>query len=88
MTFQFDGRDIEFRPGQSVQGALVAVGVLSTRTTRIAGAPRGMFCGIGVCFDCLAVIDGQPDQRSCLTPAEDGMVVCRQEGTGRDDLGV
>lgn len=88
MTFQFDGRDVEFRPGQSVQGALVAAGVLSTRTTRISGAPRGMFCGIGVCFDCLAVINGQTDERTCMIPAEDGMVVCRQEGTGRDDIEI
>ncbi|WP_109211299.1 MULTISPECIES: (2Fe-2S)-binding protein [Microbacterium] len=88
MTFQFDGEEVSFRPGQSVQGALVAHGVLATRTTRLAGAPRGMFCGIGVCFDCLAKVDGEPDQRTCMTPAEDGMVVCAQEGTGRDDLAI
>lgn len=88
MTFQFDGQDIDFRPGQTVQGALAAAGVLSTRTTRIVGAPRGMFCGIGICFDCLAVVDGEPDQRTCLTPVQHGMVVARQEGSARDDLRI
>ncbi|WP_314326231.1 (2Fe-2S)-binding protein [Paenarthrobacter ilicis] len=88
MQLQFDGRDIEFRPGQTIQGALAAAGILATRTTRITGTPRGMFCGIGVCFDCLTEVDGQPNQRSCLVPAEDGMTVTTQKGASYGDLEV
>lgn len=86
MTFTFDGAPVPFRPGQSVGAALIAAGIRSWRTTRIAGRPRGVFCGIGVCFDCLVVIDGRPNERACRVPAADGMRVSAQEGTGRDDL--
>ncbi|HEX5541391.1 MAG TPA: (2Fe-2S)-binding protein [Micromonospora sp.] len=86
--FIFDGRRIEFRPGQSVGAALVNVGMRSWRRTRLTGRPRGIFCGIGVCFDCLVEIDGTPNQRACLIPARAGMVVRRQEGDGHGHLTV
>ena len=80
--FTFDGREIGFESGQSVGAALLAHGVRSWRSTRIAERPRGLFCGIGVCFDCLIVIDGAPNQRACLTPARAGADVRTQLGTG------
>ncbi len=79
-TFGFDGREIVYRPGQSVGAALWAAGERTVRSTRIAGAPRGVFCGIGVCYDCLVVVDGVPDQRACVTPAAPGMQVSTQSG--------
>jgi predicted molibdopterin-dependent oxidoreductase YjgC len=87
-TFTFDGDPIEFRPGQSIGAALIAAGIRSWRTTRVGGAPRGIFCGIGVCFDCLVRVDGTPNRRACRVPAADGMTVTSQEGTGHDDLAV
>jgi predicted molibdopterin-dependent oxidoreductase YjgC len=85
-TFSFDGTDITAAPGQSIGAALLAAGYRSWRTTRHGGAPRGLFCGIGVCFDCLVVVNGRPGRRACLTEVRDGDVVTSQEGTGRDDL--
>jgi predicted molibdopterin-dependent oxidoreductase YjgC len=85
-TFAFDGAPVAFRPGQSVGAALIAAGIRSWRTTRVAGRPRGIFCGIGVCFDCLVVVDGRPNERACRVAAAEDMVVCTQEGTGHDDL--
>jgi aerobic-type carbon monoxide dehydrogenase small subunit (CoxS/CutS family) len=84
----FDDREVDFRPGQTVGAALLAAGVLSWRTTRVDRKPRGIFCGIGVCFDCLVIIDGQPNERACLAIARDGMQVQTQEGTGHNDLAV
>ena len=40
-----------------------------------SGAPRGPFCGMGVCFDCLVTVDGRPSQRACLTKVAAGMDV-------------
>jgi len=51
------------------------------RTTR-AGDPRGLFCGMGVCFDCLVIVDGVPGTRACVTWARDGMIISRQAGAG------
>ncbi|MFF7527512.1 (2Fe-2S)-binding protein [Streptomyces bobili] len=84
-TVTFDGREIEALPGQTVAAALWAVGVVAWRTTREEGRARGVFCGIGVCFDCLVTVDGRPGLRACLTPATPGADIRTQEGTGHDD---
>lgn len=73
-AFAFDGAPVPFRPGQSVGAALAASGITAWRTTRGAAEPRGLFCGIGVCYDCLLTVDGLRSQRACVTPA----------GTGQD----
>jgi hypothetical protein len=85
---EFDGRSIPALPGQTIAAALWAEGVLAWRTTRVGGRPRGAFCGIGVCFDCLATVNGRPNQRTCLLPAQPGDTVTTQEGHGRADLAV
>ena len=79
-TFTFDGRAIPLQPGQSVGAALVAASIRSWRTTRKNGRPRGLFCGIGICYDCLITIDGMPNQRACLTPARPGMQTASNGG--------
>ncbi len=86
ISFTFDGEPVAAEPGQSVAAALIAAGYRSWRRTRVAGRPRGVFCGIGVCFDCLVVVNGRPGQRACLVEVRAGDVVTTQEGTGRDDL--
>lgn len=73
LDLTFDGRPLTARPGQSVGAALTEAGVKSWRSTRVAGKPRGLFCGIGICFDCLLTIDGVPNQRACLAPVQAGM---------------
>jgi aerobic-type carbon monoxide dehydrogenase small subunit (CoxS/CutS family) len=60
--------------GQTVAAALLASGRRVLRRTA-TGAPRGVFCGMGVCFDCLVTVDGQADRRACITPARPGMRV-------------
>ncbi len=70
-----DGRAIPLRAGQSVGAVLVSAGIRAWRTTRKNGRPRGLFCGIGICYDCLLTIDGRPNQRACLTAARPGMRV-------------
>lgn len=45
------------------------------RHTRRSGAPRGLFCGMGVCFDCVVTVDDRPGVRACVTPVADGMRV-------------
>ncbi|MFM9445859.1 (2Fe-2S)-binding protein [Streptomyces acidiscabies] len=83
-TLTFDGHPVEALPGQTVAAALWTAGVVSWRTTRGNGTARGVFCGIGVCHDCLVTVDGRPNQRACLVPAEPGADVRTQSGTGHD----
>lgn len=77
-TFRFDGREITAHPGESIGAALLAAGIRGLRATRFAGAPRGLLCGIGSCFDCLVTVDGHGSQRACLTPASPGAEVASQ----------
>ncbi|MFD8199931.1 (2Fe-2S)-binding protein [Streptomyces sp. NPDC003470] len=84
-TVTVDGREIEALPGRTVAAVLWAAGITSWRTTRGTGRPRGVFCGIGVCFDCLVTVNGRPNQRACLVPARPGDVIRTQEGTGHED---
>ena len=69
----FDGRPVPAVAGESVGAALTNAGIRSWRTTRMGRRPRGLFCGIGVCYDCLLTVDGHPNQRACLTPVAPGM---------------
>jgi predicted molibdopterin-dependent oxidoreductase YjgC len=74
-----DGRPVEAYEGETVAAVLLAQGEIATRTT-VSGEPRGIFCGIGVCFDCLVVVDGVPNTRECMTWVRDGMQVAHQGG--------
>lgn len=58
-----DGEPLPYTEGQTVAAALVAAGRVAWRTTRVGHRPRGVFCGIGVCFDCLVTVDGARGQR-------------------------
>lgn len=73
LSLSLDGAPIDARLGQTVGAALTEAGIRSWRATRKHGRPRGLFCGIGICFDCLIVVDGVPNQRACLVLARDGM---------------
>ena len=72
MRLTVDGAPLEAPAGVSVAAALLEAGRRSWRTTRRAAAPRGLFCGIGVCFDCLVTLNGQRGVRACLVDARDG----------------
>ncbi|MBW5487062.1 (2Fe-2S)-binding protein [Streptomyces bambusae] len=87
-TVTFDGREIPALAGQTVAAVLWGAGIMAWRTTREGGAPRGAFCGIGSCYDCLVTVDGRPNQRACLVPARPGAAITTQEGTGHADLAV
>ena len=68
-TFTFDGITVPARHGDSIAAALLGADQRGLRRTRVHGQPRGLFCGIGACFDCLVTINGVPSRRACLVPA-------------------
>ncbi|TDH63401.1 FAD-dependent oxidoreductase [Dankookia rubra] len=70
----FDGTDVEALSGETLAAALSAAGFLAFRRTE-KGTPRGLYCGMGACFDCIVTVDGKVNQRACLVKARDGMVV-------------
>ncbi len=86
--FFFEGKPVKAYPGETVGAALMAAWIMTFRTTRRGGRPRGIFCGIGVCFDCLVVADGRPNLRACVTPVVPGMEVRVQNGSAGDAYGA
>ncbi|MFJ0966963.1 (2Fe-2S)-binding protein [Bordetella bronchiseptica] len=74
-----NGEAVSCRAGESVAAALLAAGHDACRATVVGGVPRGLYCMMGVCYDCLVTIDGQPNRQACMTPVRDGMRVERQQ---------
>ncbi len=77
-----DGLPVTAFEGESVAAALLASGRRTLRTTARLHEPRGMYCGIGVCFDCVMTVDGRPNVRTCQTPVHAGMRIESQQGDG------
>jgi len=80
VTITFEGLPIAVPVGETLASALSIANVGSTRTTPVSGAPRSAYCLMGVCFECLMVIDGKQDQQACMVIVRDGMKVQRQLG--------
>ena len=74
-----NGKKVEAHIGESVATALMCEGITAMRTT-VQGESRGVFCGMGVCFDCLVVVDGIPNTRACVTWVSEGMKISTQNG--------
>jgi predicted molibdopterin-dependent oxidoreductase YjgC len=73
-----DGEPFIARAGDSVAAALLAGGRPSFRTTPVTGSPRGPYCLMGTCFDCLVTVDGVRDRQACLIPVAAGMRIVTQ----------
>lgn len=81
--FTFDGRELTGFAGQPIAAALLDNHISVFRYTQKTGQPRSLFCGIGQCNDCVVVVNGEPNVRSCTTPLEEGMVIETQHGLGK-----
>jgi hypothetical protein len=75
LTIRFSGEEVPGVEGQTIAGVILGSGRLGWRRTSREGRPRGVFCGIGVCFDCLVVVNGRRDVRACQRRARDGDTV-------------
>ena len=80
VSFTYDGRTLQGYEGEPVAMALKAAGVMVHRYTAKRHEPRGIFCAIGRCTDCVMVVDGVPNVRTCMTPLAEGMEVQTQYG--------
>lgn len=71
----FNGRPIRALEGEPIAAALLANGIRVFRRTQKRKEPRGLFCAIGRCTDCIMTVDGVPNVRTCITPVREGMRV-------------
>lgn len=70
-----DGETVEAADGDTVAAALLVGGHAVARRSAVSASPRAPYCLMGVCFECLVEIDGEPSRQACLVPAREGMVV-------------
>ncbi|MEB8385898.1 2Fe-2S iron-sulfur cluster-binding protein [Rhodobacteraceae bacterium KMM 6894] len=83
---EFDGQPLDLPLGANLAAALLLAGVQTLRQTPVSGAPRGAFCMMGACFDCLVDIDGVTRQ-ACMQQVREGLVIRRVAIKGHADAG-
>ena len=83
VTIIVDGKPIPAVEGEPILASLLAAGIQVSNISPKRHEPRGYFCGIGRCTNCVMTVNGDPNVRTCITPAEDGMVVETQDGLGK-----
>ena len=81
VTFTYDGQELQGVEGEPIAAALRVAGVMVHRYTKKRHEPRGVFCAIGRCTDCVMIVNGKPNIRTCIT-LEEGMVIQTQYGGG------
>ncbi len=79
ITVEVEGQPVAVPPGISAAAAALIAGLPSTRTSPVTGAPRSPYCMMGVCFECLMVIDGEPSRQACMVTVRPGMRIARQD---------
>ena len=82
VTLECDGESIKAIAGEPIAAALLAAGKTVFRYTEKHKQARGIYCAIGQCTDCMMIVDGVPNVRTCVTPVKDGMKVQTQHGRG------
>jgi hypothetical protein len=80
IAVEVEGRTVRLPAGASAAAALLAAGWRTIRETPVGAVARGPYCMIGLCFDCLAEIDGVPNRQSCMVAVHPGMKIRRQRG--------
>ena len=80
VEFTFDGNTLTGYEDEPIAVALKAAGLMVHRYTSKKRKPRGIFCAIGRCTDCVMIVDGRPNVRTCVTPLREGMDVRTQYG--------
>ena len=83
ITLTIDGQSVTCVEGTALSHLLTKRSS-ALRRSPLREAPRGLFCGMGLCFECTVEVDGQP-RRACLVRAAEGMAVttgCVASGDG------
>jgi predicted molibdopterin-dependent oxidoreductase YjgC len=83
LKLRWMGKKLTAKRGEMIAAALLANGIRIHRYTAKNHEPRGIYCGIGQCTDCVMTVNGNPNVRTCVTPVEDGMVIETQQGYGK-----
>jgi predicted molibdopterin-dependent oxidoreductase YjgC len=70
-----DGKPVDAYEGETIAAALISTGIRTFRLSPKAKEPRSLYCGMGMCYECLVTVDGVHAVRACVTQVADGMQV-------------
>jgi hypothetical protein len=76
ITLTINGRTLIMERGTSVAAAMMMAGAHCR--VSVSGEPRAPLCGMGICFECRAIVNGIPHCRTCQMLCEPGMDVRSQ----------
>lgn len=80
LTVVVESESVAALADETVAGVLLRVFGADYRTHTVGEQARAPYCLMGVCFECLAEVDGVPNRQACLMPVRDGMTIARQRG--------
>lgn len=83
IIIEVNGEGIPAIIGEPIAAALMASGIVIFRKTPKRSEPRGLFCAIGRCTDCVMTVNGIPNIRTCVTTVQEGMKIQTQQGLGK-----
>lgn len=79
ITFLVNGKEVLAYKGETLLAALIGAGYKHTKNSPLGRQPRGGLCGMGVCFECIVTVNGEPNIRSCMTEVQENMKVTIDE---------
>ncbi|MEX0346357.1 MAG: (2Fe-2S)-binding protein [Rhizobiaceae bacterium] len=82
ITVTFEGEELCIRSGLSIAAGLLEAGIIHFRNSPVTESPRSPFCMMGVCFECLVIVNGIANCQACMIEAREGMRISRQSGDG------
>lgn len=80
VTITFDGVDYPALEGESIAAALLANNIRIVRYSEKQNEPRGIYCGVGHCYECRVTVDGERSIRACITNVKDKLCIRSQGG--------
>ncbi|MCP4359524.1 MAG: (2Fe-2S)-binding protein [Chloroflexi bacterium] len=72
---EVDGEMVTTYPGESVAAVLMLSGYRTFTQSSRYNLSRTVFCGMGVCHQCLVTVDGVRDMRGCMTVVQPDMQI-------------
>jgi sarcosine oxidase subunit alpha len=86
VCFTYEGQRLEGYEGEGIAAALLRAGIARTRMAPRTGEPRGYYCGMGLCWECVLDVAGEGSVRGCLYPVREGLVVRAAVARPEEDL--
>ena len=80
ITIGIDGLSVSAERGESIAAVILRQEEAWSRLSPVSLTKRAPYCMMGVCFECLAEVDGVASVQTCLKEVSDGMKITRQTG--------